>query len=94
MLNTKEPVGFFRPFAGLARRVYTVPVPGAPASRDVSELAAAAEAAGLRATPAADVPAALDAIAAEKYESAPRVLICGSLYLAGTVLAANGTPPV
>ena len=50
-------------------------------------------AAGLNALAVADVPAALDAIAAEKYETAPRVLICGSLYLAGTVLAANGTPP-
>ncbi|MEJ0096761.1 MAG: folylpolyglutamate synthase/dihydrofolate synthase family protein [Bauldia sp.] len=93
MLNTKEPVGFFRPFAGLARHVYTVPVPGSAASRDAAELAAAAEAAGLKATPMADVASALDAIAAEKYQSAPRVLICGSLYLAGAVLAANGTPP-
>ena len=47
MLNTKDPVGFFKPFAGLARRVYTVPVPGSNASRDPVELAAMAEAAGL-----------------------------------------------
>jgi len=93
MLTTKDPVGFFRPFAGLARRVYTVPVPGAPASRTAEDLAAAATTAGLDARPAADVSAALDAIAAEGITPPPRVLICGSLYLAGAVLAANGTPP-
>jgi len=94
MLSTKDPVGFFQPFAGLARRVYTVPVPGSPASRDAAELAGAARSAGLTAEPVADVSAALDAIAAEKHDSPPRVLICGSLYLAGAVLSANGTPPV
>jgi dihydrofolate synthase/folylpolyglutamate synthase len=93
MLNTKDPVGFFRPFAGLARRVYTVPVPGAPASRTAEDLAAAATTAGLVAQATADVVAALSAIAAEGITPAPRVLICGSLYLAGAVLAANGTPP-
>ena len=94
MLNTKDPIGFFRPFAGLARRVYTVPVPHAPASRTAEELAVAAGAAGLTAEPAADVDAALKAIGNWKFEAAPRVLICGSLYLAGTVLSENGTPPV
>jgi dihydrofolate synthase/folylpolyglutamate synthase len=93
MLNTKDPVGFFKPFAGLAQRVYTVPVPGSAASRTAEELAAAAEAAGLGAEPMADVPSALAAIAATHYPTPPRVLISGSLYLAGTVLASNGTPP-
>jgi dihydrofolate synthase/folylpolyglutamate synthase len=93
MLNTKDPVGFFKPFAGLARHVYTVPVPGSAARRDEADLAAAATAAGLTSTPVADVARALDAIAVEKIDSPPRVLICGSLYLAGAVLAANGTPP-
>jgi dihydrofolate synthase/folylpolyglutamate synthase len=94
MLNTKDPVGFFRPFAGLAQRVYTVPVPGSAASRTAEELAGAAEAAGLGAQPMADVPTAIAAIAATQYATPPRVLIVGSLYLAGAVLAANGTPPV
>ena len=93
MLNTKDPVGFFKPFAGLARRVYTVPVPNSAASRDPVELAAAAEAAGLTAEAMSDVGAALDAIARDGHQSPARVLICGSLYLAGAVLAANGTPP-
>ena len=93
MLNTKDPLGFFRPFAGLARAVLTVPVPGSNASRDPGELAAAVVAAGLKAEPAADVGEALDRIAALRGDT-PRVLICGSLYLAGSVLAQNGTPPV
>ena len=94
MLNTKDPVGFFRPFVGLAARVFTVPVPGSPASRDPAELAGAAIEAGLGAEPAADVADALDRIAASNTDGRPaRILICGSLYLAGSVLAENGTPP-
>jgi dihydrofolate synthase/folylpolyglutamate synthase len=94
MLNTKDPVGFFKPFAGLARRVYTVPVPSSAAGRDPAELASAASSAGIPAEPVADVETALSRIAADTSVTAPpRILICGSLYLAGTVLAANGTIP-
>jgi dihydrofolate synthase/folylpolyglutamate synthase len=94
MLNTKDPVGFFRPFAGLARKVFTVPVPGSPAGRDPKALSEAAAAAGLIAEPLDSVETALAAIAAQDAAQSPhRILICGSLYLAGAVLAANGTPP-
>jgi dihydrofolate synthase/folylpolyglutamate synthase len=94
MLNTKDPAGFFAPFAGLARKVFTVPVPSSNAGRDPAELAGIAMEAGLSAEPAADVEAALDRIADEAAGAVPpRILICGSLYLAGTVLADNGTPP-
>lgn len=94
MLNTKDPAGFFAPFAGLARKVFTVPVPSSAAGRDPGELAAIATAAGLAAEPMADVGAALARIGAETTGPVgPRILICGSLYLAGTVLAENGTPP-
>src|SRR6185503_18218892 len=94
MLNTKDPVGFFRPFAGLAQRVYTVPVPASAAGRDPAELAAAAGEAGLVAEPAPDVETALDRIADDpSIGQPPRILICGSLYLAGAVLAANGNLP-
>ena len=94
MLNTKDPVGFFRPFAGLVRKVFTVPVPTSEAGRDPGELAEAARSAGLPAEPLADVDAALDRITDEPGLTAPpRILICGSLYLAGAVLAENGTPP-
>jgi dihydrofolate synthase / folylpolyglutamate synthase len=40
-----------------------------------------------------DVAAAFDAVAALDLDPPPRILITGSLYLAGEVLAANGTPP-
>ena len=49
MLNTKDPVGFFQPFAGLARKAYTVPVPSSTAGRDPAELAEAARSAGVEA---------------------------------------------
>jgi dihydrofolate synthase/folylpolyglutamate synthase len=95
MLVTKDPVGFFRPFAGLVRKVFTVPVPSSNAGRDPGDLAETARAAGLLAEPVADVGEALDKIADDpQVLGSPRILIIGSLYLAGTVLAANGTPPV
>jgi dihydrofolate synthase/folylpolyglutamate synthase len=94
MLNTKDPIGFFAPFAGLASRVLTVPVPS-DSSRTPRELAEAARTAGLSAEPAEDFLTALDQIKRTAADGPPpRILIFGSLYLAGAVLAANGTPPV
>ena len=88
MLNTKDEAGFLRPLAPLARSVHTVPVPDEPASRDPVEAAAEARRLGIAATPAPDVASALDAIAAAE-PGAARVLVCGSLYLAGHVLREN-----
>jgi len=94
MLNTKDPVGYFRPFAGLARHVFTVPIADNPNGRPPTELAEAARAAGLTAEPAVSVSQAIQLIARDwRMEPAPRLLICGSLYLAGEVLKANGTLP-
>jgi len=92
MLETKDPVGFFRPFAGLARAVATVPVGGADhPGRDPEDLAAAARRAGLPARAHADAFAALAALKSETLP--PRILICGSLHLAGEILRLNGTLP-
>jgi dihydrofolate synthase/folylpolyglutamate synthase len=93
MLNTKDPFGFFAPFAGLASRVLTVPVPGSEASRPPGDLADAARSVGLAAEPTRDFLTALDGIKRRPEGPPPRILIVGSLYLAGAVLAANGTPP-
>ena len=93
MLGTKDSAGFLAPFAGLAQHVFTIPMPSQTAARSAAEVAAFATAAGLQATPCASLEAALSAIAANDWGAPPRVLICGSLYLAGEVLAANGTPP-
>jgi dihydrofolate synthase / folylpolyglutamate synthase len=89
MLSTKDESGFLEPLAPLARSITTVPVPHEPASRDPVEAAALVSGLGFRARPAGDVESALGAIAGT--ERAPaRVLICGSLYLAGHVLRSNG----
>jgi dihydrofolate synthase/folylpolyglutamate synthase len=88
MLRTKEAQGFFRPFQGLASRVYTVRIPGEENAFDAEELAAMAREERLSAEPCPSIEAAVTAAAASG--SGPnRVLICGSLYLAGRVLAAH-----
>jgi len=92
MLATKDSEGFLACFKGLARELFAVPVPG-ETSRKPEEIAAAAEIAGLKGTATAGVEDALKKIAALPLEAPPRVLITGSLYLAGEVLALNGTPP-
>jgi len=92
MLTTKDSEGFFACFTGMARALFAVPVPG-EASRKPEDLAAAAAHAGLEATAASGVEDALKKIAALHWEAPPRVLITGSLYLAGEVLDLNGTPP-
>ncbi|TPQ51559.1 bifunctional folylpolyglutamate synthase/dihydrofolate synthase [Prosthecomicrobium hirschii] len=94
MLKTKDPVGFFRPFAGLARHVFTVPIHGGHETRTPEDLAAAATAGGLSAEPVDSLEAALARLASGwQSDEAPRILICGSLYLAGEVLKANGALP-
>jgi dihydrofolate synthase / folylpolyglutamate synthase len=93
MLGTKDSTGFLEPFAGLAQEVLTVTMPSQQAARSAEDVAELARAAGLAARPVAGVEAALADIAGRDWTVSPRVLICGSLYLAGEVLAANGTPP-
>jgi dihydrofolate synthase/folylpolyglutamate synthase len=95
MINTKDPVGYFKAFSGLAEKVYCVPIRHSEAMIDPVILANSAYDAGLVAEPTSTVGEALEAItqmiAPEK--PAPRILIGGSLYLVGDVLADNGTPP-
>ena len=92
MLGTKDTDGFLACFTDLARHVFAVPVP-AEVARTPAEIAAAAKEAGLAAEPVKSVEEALSRVGALRLETPPRVLITGSLYLAGAVLAANGTPP-
>ncbi len=93
MLGTKDSTGFLAPFAGLAQEVAAVAIPGQQATRSASDVAALAVASGIPAHTEPSVEAALAAVAARSWPVPPRVLITGSLYLAGEVLAANGTPP-
>jgi dihydrofolate synthase/folylpolyglutamate synthase len=94
MLNTKDPAGFFAHFRGLARHVSTIDIPGEVNALKAGALYDAARAAGLKADPADDLGDALDQITARAMldagEPPPRILICGSLYLAGRILAQNG----
>jgi dihydrofolate synthase/folylpolyglutamate synthase len=94
MLSTKDSENFLKNFAGLARRVVAVPVPHQEKSFPADVIAEAARAVGIPAQSAGDLETALEAIGRFGLEPAPRILIAGSLYLAGAVLSANGTPPV
>jgi dihydrofolate synthase/folylpolyglutamate synthase len=94
MLANKDSVGFLSAFRGLVRHIVTVTIPGEEASLGAGALYDRARAAGLDATPAEDVEDAILQVAAharlDQDENAPRILICGSLYLAGKILAENG----
>ena len=88
MLNTKDIGGYLRPLAGAARSLHAVSIPGEAATLPAADTAAAARAAGIDAAEAADVETAIRAITASDPHA--RILICGSLYLAGRVLRENG----
>ena len=93
LLGTKDAEGFLRNFVGLARGLIAVPIGGQMAARPAEEVAQIAADVGLTAYVASSVEAALESLADFAFEQPPRILICGSLYLAGNVLTANGTPP-
>ena len=88
MLNTKDVLGFMQPLAGQVTRLHAVKVPGEKNTLPAEVTRDAALAAGIRAVAAGSVAEALAGIADTSPEA--RVLICGSLYLAGMVLRENG----
>jgi dihydrofolate synthase/folylpolyglutamate synthase len=94
MLKTKDAVGFLSAFRGLARHVVTVEVAGEAASLGAGALYDLSRQAGLDAAPAEDMEDAMLQLQAwaraHPKEPPPRILICGSLYLAGQVLRENG----
>jgi dihydrofolate synthase / folylpolyglutamate synthase len=93
MMATKDAAAFLQNFTGLTRHIFTVEVPDQDNAMPQDRLADAARALGMRVEIAGTVEAALRSIARLAYEVPPRILITGSLYLAGPVLAANGTLP-
>ncbi len=93
MLSTKDAEGFLRNFTGLARRVIAVPIPGQDNSLSPDVLADIVRRVGMPAEGRDSIEAALAAAARLDPVSPPRILITGSLYLAGEVLALNGTMP-
>ncbi|MGF6229237.1 dihydrofolate synthase/folylpolyglutamate synthase [Inquilinus ginsengisoli] len=90
MLESKQPREFLRPLAPFVRSIRTVRIPGEEASLPAEAVAEHARAVGLTDVAAAEDVEAAVAAAARPGDPPGRVLICGSLYLAGRVLAGNG----
>jgi len=84
MMETKDARRFIAPFKGLVERVYTVPIPNEINAFAAEPLAELARAEGFDAVAVESVPEAL--IRSASAGAPARVLICGSLYLAGHVL--------
>ena len=93
MLANKDALGYLRAFDGLVRHVVTVAIPGEPASLGAGALYDVARRAGIDSAPAEDLEDAMLQVMAwtrlDASETPPRILICGSLYLAGKVLTEN-----
>ena len=89
LLRTKDAAGFFAPLAPHVTAARSVSIPGAEATLSAQETADAAKRAGLEAPPAPSVAMALLDLTLG-LERPARILICGSLYLAGHVLSENG----
>lgn len=93
MMGNKDAGGFLANFAGQTRHIVAVKIPDQDNAMSPDVLADAARNLGMRVETAVSVEAALRALAKLAYEVPPRILITGSLYLAGHVLAENGTLP-
>ena len=93
MLANKDSLAYLRAFQGLARHVVTVAIPGESNSLGAGALYDIARRAGLDSAPAEDLDDAMLQVTAwtrlDAQETPPRILICGSLYLAGKVLTEN-----
>jgi dihydrofolate synthase/folylpolyglutamate synthase len=89
-LANKDTRGFLSHFVGLAAEVLAVPIGGEHAGRPPQEVAEAARSLGIPAAAQPGLEAAFGALASRKWRVAPRILICGSLYLAGEALARDG----
>jgi len=87
MLNTKDVGGYLKPLARHAERLYAVSIPDAQATLPASATADAAREVGMEALEAQSVLAAVQEIVSAAPEA--RILICGSLYLAGNILQNN-----
>ncbi|MDO6797657.1 bifunctional folylpolyglutamate synthase/dihydrofolate synthase [Shimia thalassica] len=88
MLNTKDVTGYLRPLAAQADSLIGVSIPGEANTLPAEETAKAAASVGLASSISDSVEDALATITANDPEA--RILICGSLYLAGHILRKNG----
>jgi len=91
MMANKDAHGFLANFAGQTRHIIAVAIPDQENAMAPEVLADAARQIGMRVETAVSVAAALRAVSRLAYEIPPRILITGSLYLAGHALKENGT---
>ena len=90
MMNTRDAAELLDQFSGKIAKVLTLTIPGEPNAHNAQHLAEAARGLGLDGEAKDTLDEALrDAAGVDN----ARVVIAGSLYLAGHVLAENGTPP-
>ncbi len=87
MLNTKDVAGYMRPLAPQVQSLTAVSIPGEANTLPAEATRDAARSEGIAADVADSVVAAITRIAREA--PGARILICGSLYLAGTILREN-----
>ena len=88
MLNTKDVSGFLRPLAEVAEALVAVSIPGEANTLSAQQTYEHAQSVGLEAQISPDIASAITTITAQNPNA--RILICGSLYLAGYVLRQNG----
>ena len=86
MLNTKDAAGFVAPLAKHALALWAVTIPGEKNALPADAIGAAAHSVGIAAHTAGSIGEAIRHLAGHR---SGRVLICGSLYFAGKVLAEN-----
>lgn len=89
--TTKDIRALLKHFVGLAREVVAVPVEGEHKSWPPEDVASLARAEGIPGAAAGGVEEALTLLSTRSFDAPPRVLIAGSLYLAASVLGANGS---
>lgn len=88
----KDAEAMLKPFVGLVQEMFALPVQQ-EAARAPAELASIARKLGIPAAEAGPIIDVLNFIAARDWPIAPRILIMGSLYLAGEILETDGTIP-
>ena len=91
-LDSRDPKAFLKPLADYAKTLQAVAIPGEEFSLTTASITKAARESGMVATEATDFITAIDKIALSS-DKPGRILICGSLYLAGAVLAYEEAPP-
>ncbi|MEO0750605.1 MAG: folylpolyglutamate synthase/dihydrofolate synthase family protein [Pseudomonadota bacterium] len=88
MMNTKDVAGYMAPIAAHAASLTALSIPGEVNTLPAKHTAKIASDCGMKASTAKDAQTAVEAIVSRDPQA--RILICGSLYLAGAILRENG----